>query len=141
MKKVLVNSIEQNVKFSEVDALGIVWHGHYVRYFEDGREAFGREFNLGYLDVFSKGYATPIVSIQCDYKKFLRYNDRVIIETTYVPCDPAKINFNYRLLNAATRELVVTGSTVQVFIDRNNFNLQLINPDFFFDWKRNHGLI
>jgi len=141
LKKVLVNTIEQDVKFSEVDALGIVWHGHYVRYFEDGREAFGREFNLGYLDVFSHGYATPIVSIQCDYKKFLRYNDRVIIETTYVPCDPAKINFNYRLLNAATKELVVTGSTVQVFIDRHNFNLQLINPGFFSDWKRNQGLI
>ena len=29
------------VRFSEVDSMKIVWHGEYIRYFEDGREAFG----------------------------------------------------------------------------------------------------
>ena len=35
----LKNTIEHAIKFSEVDSLRVVWHGHYVRYFEDGREA------------------------------------------------------------------------------------------------------
>lgn len=30
------------VRFSEIDSMQIVWHGEYVRYFEDGREAFGK---------------------------------------------------------------------------------------------------
>ena len=141
MQNVLTNTTEASVKFSEVDSLGIVWHGHYIRYFEDGRESFGRNYNLGCLDFYTHGYVVPIVNINCDYKRFLRYGDRIIIETTYVPCEPAKINFQYRLLHAETDELIVTGSTTQVFLSRNNFALQLTNPDFFQDWKVKHGLI
>jgi len=115
--------------------LGIVWHGHYLQYFEEGREAFGKEHGLGYLDFYNQGYIVPIVNVQCDYKKVLHYGDRIIIETIYTPCEPAKINFKYRLLNAITGELVVTGSTTQVFLSKDDFTLQLINPDFFRDWK------
>ena len=28
------------VRFSEVDSMRIVWHGNYLKYFEDGRESF-----------------------------------------------------------------------------------------------------
>lgn len=46
----LVGKTSLRVRFSEVDSMQIVWHGEYVRYFEDGREAFGREFaGLGYM--------------------------------------------------------------------------------------------
>ena len=32
----------------------VVWHGEYVRYMEDGREAFGRQYGIGYtLQQFS----------------------------------------------------------------------------------------
>ncbi len=43
----LKSRIEVRVRFSEVDSLKMVWHGSYVKYMEDGREAFGREFGLG----------------------------------------------------------------------------------------------
>jgi acyl-CoA thioester hydrolase len=141
LQKNLIHTIEQEVKFSEVDSLGVVWHGHYVRYFEDGREAFGKKYNLRYLDYYAHGYVVPIVNIQCDYKQVLRYGDSIIIETIYVPCEPAKINFKYRLLNPVTGELVVTGSTTQVFLSKDKFTLQLTNPDFFTDWKVAQGLI
>ena len=50
------------VRFSEVDSMHVVWHGEYVRYLEDGREAFGREFpGIGYLDFYRNGYTAPIV--------------------------------------------------------------------------------
>jgi acyl-CoA thioester hydrolase len=141
LQKVLTHTIGQDVRFSEVDSLGIVWHGHYLRYFEDGREAFGKKYNLGYLDFYSRGYVVPIVNVQCDYKRFLRYGDKIIIETSYIPCEPAKINFKYCLLNADTKELIVTGSTIQVFLKTDNLALQLTNPDFFQDWKVKQGLI
>ena len=41
------------VRFSEVDSMKIVWHGNYVHYFEDGREAFGKKYEgLSYLDMY-----------------------------------------------------------------------------------------
>jgi len=41
MKTELNSTTKIQVRFNEADPLGIVWHGHYIRYFEDGREAFG----------------------------------------------------------------------------------------------------
>ena len=141
MQKTLSGKIEVNVRFNEADPLGIVWHGHYARYFEDGREAFGNEHGIGYLDFYKKGYVIPIVSIQCDYKRSLKYGEQVIVETTFLPCDAAKLKFEYRLYNAKTKQLVATGSSVQVFLDKENSTLQLTNPPFFEDWKRENGLM
>ncbi len=132
----LSNRTEVRVRFNEADPLGIVWHGHYIRYFEDGRESLGKDHGLSYLDVFKMGYVTPVVSVDCSYKKSLRYGDAVIVETIYLPCEAAKIVFNYRLYNADTNELVATGSSVQVFLDKENSILQLNNPPFFENWKK-----
>ena len=140
MKKELSSRTEVLVRFNEADPLGIVWHGHYIRYFEDGREAFGNMHGLGYLEVYKLGFVIPVVSVQCDYKRSLRYGDRVIVETRYIPTDSAKMKFTYRLFNAVTGELVAIGSSVQVFLDKENSVLQLANPPFFEDWKKKQGL-
>lgn len=114
------------IRFNEADPLGIVWHGHYVRYFEDGREAFGEKYGLRYLDIFAQGYTVPVVNVQCDYKRSLRYGDRVVVETRYVDDLAAKIKFEYILTNPATGEVVAKGSSIQVFLDKETTSLQLV---------------
>src|ERR1700733_9851853 len=106
MKKELTSRTEILVRFNEADPLGIVWHGHYIRYFEDGREAFGKKHGISYLDVHKQGFVIPVVNVQCDYKRSLRYGDTMIIETTFEACEAAKMKFTYRLVNATTKELV-----------------------------------
>jgi acyl-CoA thioester hydrolase len=134
----LTTRVEIRVRFNEADPLGIVWHGHYIRYFEDGREDFGKQFGIGYLDFFDKGFVIPVVNVDCSFKRSLRYGDTVIVETSFIPCDAAKIRFEYRLFNKNNGELVATGSSVQVFLDREQSGLQLLNPPFFEEWKRKH---
>jgi acyl-CoA thioester hydrolase len=141
MSPVLSEKTDILVKFNEADPLGIVWHGHYVRYFEDGREAFGEKYGLRYLDVYKEGYTVPVVNVQCNYKRSLRYGDRVIVETNYINTAAAKIRFEYRLFNAATGELVADGSSVQVFLDAETSTLQLTIPPFFQQWKDKYGLL
>ena len=123
------------VRFNEADPLGIVWHGHYVRYFEDGREAFGKEYGISYLDFYHQGLAVPVVSVHCDYKKPLRYGNTVVVETTYQPSAAAKLRFDYKIFESESRELVASGYSLQVFVDVKTFELQLVNPPFFVSWK------
>ena len=141
MQKTLSGKIEINVRFNEADPLGIVWHGHYIRYFEDGREAFGNEHGIGYLDFYKQGLIIPIVSIQCDFKRSLKYGEKVVVETIYVPCEAAKLKFEYRLFNSKSGQLVATGTSVQVFLDKETSVLQLINPPFSEAWKTKYELI
>src|SRR5690606_17666498 len=72
------------VRFNETDPLGIVWHGYYIAYFEDGREAFGRHFGISYLEIKNQGYTTPIVKSVCEHKLPLRYGEVATIETTFI---------------------------------------------------------
>lgn len=131
----LSHTTELEVKFSEADPLGIVWHGHYIRYFEDGREAFGEEYGIRYLDFYRNNIVVPIVSMKCDYKKILRYGHKVRLETTYEDTKAAKLLFHYEAFNADTNELVATGSSVQVFMVRDTLELMLYLPEFMTDWK------
>lgn len=132
-------SKELNIRFNEVDSLGIVWHGHYITYFEDGREAFGLKYGIDYLSVQREGYTTPIVKSTCEHKLPLRYGAVSRIETTFVDTLTAKLIFRYRIYNAQNL-VACTGETVQVFLDTDN-NLVLNTPDFIVDWKKKVGLL
>jgi acyl-CoA thioester hydrolase len=136
----LVHTCETTIRFSEVDSMRIVWHGNYLKFFEDGREAFGKQYSIGYLDMFDNGLMTPIVEVSCSYKKQLNYGDTVIIETEFINCDAAKIVFHYNLYRKSDGELVATGKSVQVFLDRKG-ELLLTVPDYILDWKRKNGLL
>ena len=136
MKKLILSEkVEITPRFSEVDSLGIVWHGNYLKYFEDGREAFGAKYNLGYLEVFNQGFVTPLVKINCDFKKILKYGDKAIVEVSYIDCEAAKITFKYLILKQGTDEVIATGESVQVFLN-NKGELHLTIPSFFAEWKK-----
>jgi len=75
-----------------------------------------------------------------EYKKPLVYGDRVLAEVIYVDSPAAKILFEYRAYNAATKELVATGRSAQVFITVKNAELHMTIPDFFLEWKKSVGL-
>jgi len=136
----IINKIEVPIRFSEVDSLRVIWHGHYVRYFEDGREAFGKQYQLGYLDVYEQGFAVPLIDLQVNFKKVLEYGDSAIIETTFVNTPAAKLIFDYKILSAKHGYLACTGRTTQVFMNPHNKELHITTPDFLNDWKAKWGI-
>jgi acyl-CoA thioester hydrolase len=138
--KQLSNRTEVPVRFSEVDALGIVWHGHYLKFFEDGRESFGKQYKLGYLDIYKEKFATPLININVDFKKTVKYGDSVIIETTFINSPASKIIFNYKVYRTSDNELVATGESTQVFITLDH-QLYITIPPFFEQWKKDNEMI
>lgn len=134
----LTETYDIRVRFNETDPLGIVWHGYYIHYFEDGREAFGRKYGISYLDVNKKGYATPIVKSSSEHKLPLRYGDIATIETTFINTPAAKMIFSYKIKNAEGK-VVCSGETVQVFVDDKG-ELSLTNPEFYETWKQQMNL-
>lgn len=138
--KKLVNRIEVRVRFSEVDSMAVVWHGNYVKFLEDGREAFGREYGAGYHEIYANGYLTPIVKMELNYLKPAVFGDILVVETTYVNTDAAKLVFDYKISRASDGELLAKARTVQVFTDLEG-RMELANPQFYQEWKKTNGLI
>lgn len=133
----LKTNTEIKVRFNECDPQQIVWHGNYLKYFEDAREDFCIKNGISYLDAKAHGYSTPIVRSVCEHKLPLKYGDSFKVETTYIPTEAAKIIFRYRVF--CKGKLISTGETVQVFLDEPG-KLSLRYPQFFLDWKMNMGI-
>ena len=132
----LTNLSQTNVRFSEVDSMCVVWHGSYVRYIEDGREAFGKRYSgIGYLDMYKNGYTAPIVDLQMEYVSPLTVNDVAIVETRFINMAAAKLCFEYIIKRQSDDAVVLRARTLQVFLDKDG-NISLNNPTFFEDWKK-----
>lgn len=123
------------IRFSEVDAMNVVWHGSYTLYFEDAREEFGKKYDLGYMSFFDNGYFAPIVELSFQYKKPIKYGMRPRIDITYKPTEAAKIVFEYEIHDTVDESLIATGHSVQVFMD-TDYQLVWENPHFFEEWKK-----
>lgn len=135
MSRTLTSSMFVHVRFSECDPLKIVWHGNYVKYFEDGREDFGKKFNFSYLEIYREnGLAVPLVHLECDYKRQVGHGETLRVETTLVDDPAAKIVFLYKIHNS-NNEVVCTGKTIQAFVHLEKKELQLTMPPFFQAWK------
>ena len=117
------------VRFQEADTLGIVWHGHYLTYFEEGRNGFGREYSFDYARMRREGFIAPIVHIETDYFAPARFDEVLRVEARLHPAEGAWIPFTYILRDGEGRTLA-TGSSVQVFTDLAG-TLVLTQPRFY----------
>ena len=110
----LTGTTRVTVRFKESDSLGIVWHGHYVSYLEDARQALGARVGLGYLEMMHEGFAAPIVDLSIKYLQSARYGDKIDVFTSIVYPLVPKIVATFELRRAGTGELLATASTTQV---------------------------
>jgi acyl-CoA thioester hydrolase len=131
-------TLTPQVRFEEVDSLGIVWHGRYPGYFEDARVALCDKFGIGYMDFFRNGFSAPIRQIHVDYLRPLRFGDVFSIEGILHWTFAARINMEF-ILRDATQAVATTGFTVQLILDADG-RLLLAPPTFhraFLDeWRR-----
>ena len=139
MKKITARKLVE-VRFNEVDSMGIVWHGSYAKYFEDAREEFGKVYDLGYLKIFKEGFFAPLVNLDFSFKKPLIYGDKAIVEAIFINTESAKICFNYIIYSETDNSIIATGRSTQVFMNKN-YVLEWNTPDFYISWKIKNGLM
>ena len=118
----------------------VVWHGAYAKYFEDAREYFGLQYDLGYELIEQNGYFAPIVDLSFQYKLPLRYGMEPELTMTYRPTEAAKIVFDYEIRDPENDTVMATGHSVQVFMDKD-YQLVWETPVFFEAWKKRWGII
>lgn len=126
--------VGRRVRFEEVDALGMVWHGRYPSYFEDGRIAFGDSYDLSYHTFRENDTVAPVVQMHVDYKHPLRFDQMFTIEARLHWSEAVRLNFSYHLLNSE-KSTIATGYTVQLLTDIQGTVL-LLPPDWLVDFRQ-----
>lgn len=86
-----VHETKLTVRFPEVDSFDVVWHGHYIGYFEIGRLDLVKRFNLSPDALRQLGFLAPVVDMRCRIRASARYDDNLIVETSVRPTDKAML--------------------------------------------------
>jgi len=105
------------VRFYEVDAYEVVWHGHYIGWFEAGRNELTEQFQIGPLQLKDKNLLAPVVEVSCQYKLPATFGDSLIVQTTMERTEVAKLIFHYRILHRENGKVLATGSSTHVLTD------------------------
>ncbi len=118
------------VKYADTDAMGIVYNGRYLEYFEVGRTELLRAHGLPYSQVENAGYQLPLLEAYVRYKIPARYDDLIEVEAAVDKLYSSKIHIDYVLRRQATGEILATGHTEHVFIKKGS--IKPVRPPAFY---------
>lgn len=120
---------EIKVRFNEVDSWGIVWHGHYIAWFEVGRMALLKKFHLLPQDFTQMGYIAPVVDLKCFFKEPARIEEEILIRTSVLKPTKAALTFRFQILRKKDGKLLASGEETQVLLTLDGRMLYIIPQD------------
>jgi acyl-CoA thioester hydrolase len=115
------------VEFYDCDAMGVAWHGNYVKFFEVARRALLEKIGYSYDDMKGTGWVFPVTSLHIKYKKILTLGKRVrarAILDEYENC----LKIKFELYNAETGELCTKGDTTQMAVHFPSMESSFVCP-------------
>ncbi|MBI5650540.1 MAG: acyl-CoA thioesterase [Chloroflexi bacterium] len=106
------------VRYAETDASGVVYHAHYIVWFELGRgEWFWQQDRDYHRDVEARGLNWPVVELSSRYLAPARYGDLVTVRTWFKESKSREFTLAYEVVNAATRQKLCEGWTKHLNVD------------------------
>lgn len=105
------------VRYAETDKMGYVYYSKYAEFYEVARTEAIRNLGIRYRDLEDQGVMMPVLSLTTKYIKPAFYDDNLLIKVFIKEMPTARIKFYYKIYNEKN-ELINTGETVLVFIDR-----------------------
>jgi acyl-CoA thioester hydrolase len=123
---------EVRILYADTDAMGIVWHGNYVRFFELGRTEALREIGFPYDKFEARGLKMPLYNVTVDFKRPARFDDVLDIVSWPRRVGAAKIIIAYEIMNKGTGELLVTGESTHAIVngEMKPVNVRKVYPEF-----------
>jgi acyl-CoA thioester hydrolase len=108
-------SINIEVRFRDLDAIGHVNNAVFFTYFEEGRKHFSKKvFEVSDVSDFN----FIMAHIQCDFIKPIQFNNRVILQMWVKDIGTKSFSFEYRLVDVSDEAMVyATGKSIQVCYD------------------------
>ena len=112
------NLTKIRVIYADTDALGIVYHTNYIKWFEIGRGELLRELGIPYSQIENMGYYLPLTEVNCHYLYPARYDQIVLIETQIIFVKRASIKFRFIIWDEKQEKTLVEGESVHACINK-----------------------
>lgn len=110
-----MSKLKIRVNFFDTDAMAVVHHANYFRWFEMGRVEFLREAGITLNEMMADHIVFPITDVSCQYKSSARFDDIVVIEVIPTALTKVKMAFDYKVYRESDGELLAEGHTQNLF--------------------------
>jgi len=120
------------VPFHDVDLVGIVWHGHYAKYFEIARCALLESFDYNYDRMMASGYGWPVIDLRLRYVKPAQFGQKIRVRATLLEWEN-RLRIEYLVSDDASGERLTKGESVQVAVNMVTREMCMVSPDVLFE--------
>lgn len=127
------------VRYSETDAMGVVYHANYLVWMEIGRTEYLRALGFPYSEMESKDILVPVINVDINYLKPAVYDDEVIVTTKLESFGRSKCEFSYSMRRKSDDAIIVKATSKHAFTDRNikPVNIKKVLPELWDEIKEN----
>lgn len=97
--------------------MGVVYHTHYLDYFEAGRTEALRELGIPYRSLEANGIIMPVVEANVRYHGPARYDDMLVVDVSFDEPPSVRVPIEYEVHRKGEQETLVTGHTTLCFMN------------------------
>ena len=107
------------------DHAGVMWHGSYLNFLEEGRIDALDQLGLSYSKLSEKGFEIPVISVQMRYKISFIHGEKVLLKSQFKLENKVRLNCKTLFLksNGAIGAEAMIGLVV---VRKTNHSIELV---------------
>lgn len=127
--------------YYETDKMAVVHHSNYIRWLEEARIDFLNKIGLPYDEMEKNGVMIPVLSVSCQYKYAVRFNDTVCIKLKLEEFNGLKFKISYQITQKETGDIRALAESSHFFVnsDFKPIRIKNVNPLIYEAFKNNVG--
>jgi acyl-CoA thioester hydrolase len=115
-------TIEERVRWGDVDAARIIFYGAYIHFFEFAETELFREVGLAYGNMFDElGIWLPRVHLECDFRRVATLDDLLEVSVYVGRFGTKSMKLNFEVRRKGEKELIATAHFVLAAVDQKTF--------------------
>jgi len=123
-------TIEDRVRWGDVDAASIIFYGAYIRFFEIAETELFRAVGLPYGVLFDEtDIWLPRVHLECDFHNAARLDDLLEVSVWFGRIGRSSMKLNFEVRRKGEDTLVASAHFVLAAVKRDEFKTVPIPPE------------
>ncbi len=115
-------TIEEHVRWSDVDRAGIIFYGQFLRFFEIAETELFRAVGLSYSEVFDRlDIWLPRVQIHFDFRKPLKLDDLIEVSAYVGRFGTKSLTLKFTVNKKGEADFVAEGHIILACVARSSF--------------------
>src|SRR5919206_840458 len=115
-------TIEERVRWGDVDAARIIFYGAYIHFFEFAETELFRSVGLHYGTMFDEMKIwLPRVHLECDFRRAARLDDLLEVSVYVGRFGTKSLKLNFEVRRKGEAELLATAHFVLAAVDQETF--------------------